>query len=357
MKKVFAMLMILALIVGVFGGCASKAQTASSEEQTQDFSNAVFPQVEKPEFSTIDIVEKLPEKPIRIAFLGCQSNPWWNNVREGARMAGEYLKNFNCEVDYIIVGKDIEVSTVNAALEAATAQGYDGITFVSFADGTSSYVERAVDQGIPVVTLYGEDSHMTDKRLAFLGSDSYAFGYRAGELLSEAMGEDGGEYVIIHATFSSMSASVRVDGARAGLATNPNNVCVGEYEGKDSAELTYDLVTSAIDANPNLKGVYCAAGGAYGASKAVEDAGKAGQITVFAHDMTQENLEYAAKGLMIINDYNCMQYAIDACILLYNKIVADQDPEQKIITGGIDGSMYADKDNAAYWQELLFSET
>lgn len=94
-------------------------------------------------------------------------------------MAGEYLKNFNCEVDYIIVGKDIEVSTVNAALEAATAQGYDGITFVSFADGTSSYVERAVDQGIPVVTLYGEDSHMTDKRLAFLGSDSYAFGYRA----------------------------------------------------------------------------------------------------------------------------------------------------------------------------------
>lgn len=52
-----------------------------------------------------------------------------------------------------------------------------------------------------------------------------------------------------------------------------------------------------------------------------------------------------------------MQYAIDACILLYNKIVADQDPEQKIITGGIDGSMYADKDNAAYWQELLFSET
>ena len=104
MKKVFAMLMILALIVGVFGGCASKAQTASSEEQTQDFSNAVFPQVEKPEFSTIDIVEKLPEKPIRIAFLGCQSNPWWNNVREGARMAGEYLKNFNCEVDYIIVG-------------------------------------------------------------------------------------------------------------------------------------------------------------------------------------------------------------------------------------------------------------
>lgn len=51
MKKVFVMLMILALIVGVFGGCASKAQTASSEEQTQDFSNAVFPQVEKPEFS------------------------------------------------------------------------------------------------------------------------------------------------------------------------------------------------------------------------------------------------------------------------------------------------------------------
>ena len=45
MKKVFAMLMILALIVGVFGGCASKAQTASSEEQTQDFSNAVFPQM------------------------------------------------------------------------------------------------------------------------------------------------------------------------------------------------------------------------------------------------------------------------------------------------------------------------
>ena len=35
MKKVFVMLMILALIVGVFGGCASKAQTASSEEQTQ----------------------------------------------------------------------------------------------------------------------------------------------------------------------------------------------------------------------------------------------------------------------------------------------------------------------------------
>lgn len=75
MKKVFAMLMILALIVGVFGGCASKAQTASSEEQTQDFSNAVFPQVEKPEFSTIDIVEKLPGEadPNRLPWMSEQS--------------------------------------------------------------------------------------------------------------------------------------------------------------------------------------------------------------------------------------------------------------------------------------------
>lgn len=353
MKKVIALLLTLAMLSGILCACGSpKQENPPGGGQTTD----VFPTIEKPEYSTIDIVEQLPEKPIRLAFIGCQNNSWWNNVHTGAIMAQEYLKNFNCEVDYIIMGDDIEVGTVTAAIEAATVQGYDGITFVSFCDGTSSYVERAVDQGIPVVTLYGEDSNMTDKRLAFLGSDSYAFGYRAGELLSEAMGEEGGEYVIVHATFGSMSASTRIDGARDGLATNPKNVCVGEFEGKDNAQLTYDIVASAINANPDLKGVYCAAGGAYGASKAVEDAGKTDQISVFGHDMTPENLEYAAKGSMIINDYNCMQYGIDACILLYNKIVADQDPPEKVINGGLEGSMYADQSNAAYWQELLFSK-
>ena len=356
MKRVLAILLTVTLLTFFVSGCGSSESSATDSGGAEEAaSQSLTEDVQAPEYSTVELVDQVPEEEISIAVIGCQTNAWWNNVRAGVDMATEYLSNYNCRVDYI-VAEDMDVGTITSAIDAASVQGYDGIAFASFCDGTSSYVERAVDNGAQVCTLYGEDSNMTDKRLAFLGSDSYAFGKKAGELLSEAMGEEGGQYIIVHESYANMSASARVDGAREGLAENPKNECVGEFEGKDSAELTYNIVMDAINANPDLKGVYCAAGGAYGASKAVEDAGKSGEIAVFGHDMTPENLEYAIKGDLIINDYNCMQYAIDACIILYNKIVANQDPAEKIITGGIEGSMYADKSNAQEWMDLLFSD-
>lgn len=360
MKKKLPILLVTVLLLGCITGCSgdgkasnptpSSAAASSFQSADSDFD---FAAVEKPKFWTVDIVEQLPEKPIRIAFLACHNNAWWDNVHRGYEMGAEYLANFNCTVDFIIMGDQVDAQTVNAGIEGAISQGYDGIAVVAFPSGTAAYVDMAADAGIPVVTLYGEDPEQSDKRLAFFGSDNDVFGSVGGETLAELMGEEGGEYIMTVADFTAGSRNNRVDGCREVMAKNPNITEAGIYETKDKAELNYNVVLDAINTNPNLRGVYVAMGGAYGAAKAVEDAGKVGEVFVVGHDLVPENLEHVKKGSLWVCDYNCMQYAVDGLITLYNKLVANQEPPEKRILGGIEGSMIATPENAEEWEETL----
>ena len=111
-----------------------------------------------PKGGNVAAVNKKPTKPLRIAFLSFQNNPFWFPVHDGAVAAKAYLKNFNTTVDYVVMGDDLTADRVVSAMETAVAQKYDAIAVVPIFDGTEKVIDKAVAAGIPVFNFIAEGS-------------------------------------------------------------------------------------------------------------------------------------------------------------------------------------------------------
>ena len=77
--------------------------------------------------ATVKPVDKQPAKPMKIAVLGLENNPFWIPVKEGTMKAAEELKPYGVTVDWIVPGDQHTAEVFGQAIEAAIAQEYDAI--------------------------------------------------------------------------------------------------------------------------------------------------------------------------------------------------------------------------------------
>ena len=323
----------------------SEAVSESTEVEGEEEGPLMPADVPKHKWARVDTVNQLPEEPLEIAYLTLQSNAFWNLVRDGAMAAQEYLAQFNTTVDYINMGDSIDADTVNAAIDAAIIQGYDGIVVSPLAVGTEIYIDKAVDAGIPVVTTYGE-STVPSKRFLFIGQDAYSAGYQVGEYVADKYPE-GGQYGIITGWFGVEVFEGRNSGFTTALEDSGAEwEQVGIFESNDIANVIYDLTNDMITSNDNLKAVYVSSGGNYGCSKAIEEQGLSDVITSAGHDEVPDNLGYVEKGQMVVISQDTSGVAFSACIYMYNKLVADQEPAEDYIPSL---SIMIDETNVADW--------
>lgn len=329
MKKITCIAVIVVLLLAMAVGCApanTEVDETTGDAPAQEFEAIEFRQVGSKE--NVKIVEQLPEKELRFVFLGFQNNPFWALVQEGVVAAQEYLANYNVVVDNVNLGETLDAKTVNAGIESAIAQGYDGIVVTPFAPGTETYIDKAVAAGIPVVTLYGESDKPSD-RFLFSGQDTYDAGKVAGEIIAEQLNE-GDKYAVITGQFVVVPHENRRKGCEEVLNAAGMEL-VGEFEAMDSADKTYGYAKDIITAHPDIKAIFMTAGGPFGAAKAVEETGKAGEIMVVGYDEVPENLGYVRNGQMTIIGQNPAGVSFDGFMYLYNKVVAGQDPEADFI--------------------------
>ena len=230
------------------------SETVSESTAVEEEEGPLMPaDVEKHKWARVDTVNQLPEEPLEIAFLTIQSNAFWDLVRNGAMAAQEYLAQFDTTVDYIVMGDTMDADTVNAAIDAAIVQGYDGIVVAPFSVGTEIYIDKAVDAGIPVVTIYGE-STVASKRFLFIGQDAYAAGYQVGEYVAEKYPE-GGQYGVVTGWFGVEVFDQRNAGFEAALAdADADWETVGTFESNDVANVIYDLTKRHDYRKCGLKG-------------------------------------------------------------------------------------------------------
>ena len=57
------------------------------------------------EEATVKPVDIMPDRPLKIAVLGLENNPFWIPVKEGTMKAAEELKPYNVTVDWIVPGE------------------------------------------------------------------------------------------------------------------------------------------------------------------------------------------------------------------------------------------------------------
>jgi len=275
---------------------------------------------------TVKPISTKSPKPIKIAVLGLENNPFWIPVKEGTMKAAEELAPLNCKVDWINAGAQHTTDVFSKAVEAAMAEGYDAIATVAGDSGLVPYINKAVAAGIPVATFNSETA-TPNKRLFFVGADLYLQGQTAGKNMIKVLGGKG-KVAVITGFFSVEAHELRRKGFEDTIAKEaPGITIVGRVENKDKADTAYSQAQDFMTANPDLSAIYVTAGGPFGAAKAVEDAGKAGQVKIVSYDFVDETMQFVKKGVITGTlGQDPFAQGHDPAIRLYNYLVGGVVP-------------------------------
>lgn len=269
MRKFQSIFYIPLLLAFLFMGCSSTGQKSDGATKTNSGARQ-------------DLY-------FEISALGSAS--YFYDHQEGLRLAGE---RFGVETQYK-GPPDLNIQAMIQAIELAVARKPAGIMVVGFEESLNDAVNKAVDAGIPVVTL---DSDLPNsKRIAFVGTGNYDAGYRGGQKLAELVGGKG--KVAIMTKIGQPNLEERVRGYKDALAKFPDIKVARIADTKSEVPMAAQAAASVLSAVPDLAGIGCveAAGGA-GAATAVKEAKVIGKVKVVAMDRDNDILTYIKDGVI-----------------------------------------------------------
>lgn len=272
------------------------------------------------------------EKPIEIKFLSYSNNPFWDQINEGLFAATEYLANFNCTVTPVDMGNEADGKTMADYIETLMLDEPAGIVVCPMSDGTEVYIDKAVAAGITVVTYLSESTNQTDTRIAFSGSDAIMGGQAAAKAIADFTGGEGTVGIITGYLTMNQHEQRRKGMTDELLKLSPNITILEAVEAHDSTSETYNAAVNLITGYPELKAIYCTAGGPFGAAQAVKELGKTGEVGIVCFDWVPDNVVYVASGEIIAavsQDPQAM--AFNAIVTCFNKAAADVNPESTFI--------------------------
>ena len=209
----------------------------------------------------------------------------------GCEMAGEEL---GVRTEYVGPA-DYDMNAMIAAFEQAIAKKPNGIVCVGFEDTLGPIIDKAIEAGIPVVTVDGDVPN--SKRIAFVGTGNYNAGYQGGEYLADAIGGKG--KVAIMTKPGQGNLEERINGYRAALANYPDIEIVQIADTQSDSVVAAQAAATLLQKYPDLAGIACveAAGGA-GAATAVKEAGKAGEVKIMSMDRGEDVLDAIEDGVI-----------------------------------------------------------
>lgn len=193
--------------------------------------------------------------------------------------------------EVIVNDAERDVNTQSQHIENYVAQKVTAIV-INPADRVAigPAIRKANEAGIPVFTCdlqcVAEDVTIT----GHVGTDNFQGGRLAGEAMLEALGDAGGEVLILHFKQAN-SCVLRVEGfkeviaehnARADVA--PVNI-VAELEGGGLQDEGYQATLDALQAHPQLRGIFAINDpSALGAWTALKQDGKTDQVKIIGFD-------------------------------------------------------------------------
>ena len=214
------------------------------------------------------------------------SNEFAPFIRKGVEKAKAELK-----VDAAMVGPvGADADKQIAELESLIQKGVDGLAISSVStDALAPVIQRAVAQGIPVVTFNTDNP--TSHRLAFAGQDLVESGRIAGKLLAETLGGKGN--VIITTLDAAAQWSLdRERGAREALGKYPDIKILTTVNTGTEPQQIYGSVENAMQAHPDVDGVLsleCCSTPAAG--NYVQRNGLVGKVKVVGFDMLPDTVK------------------------------------------------------------------
>jgi ribose transport system substrate-binding protein len=269
----------------------------------------------------------------------------------GMKQVGEEL---GVKTEYVGPA-EYDMNAMVAAFEQAIAKKPNGIVVVGFEPSLNPIVKKAMDAGIPVVTV---DADLPDSgRIAFIGTGNKNAGIVGGDKLAGLIGKKGKVAIMTKPGQSNLEE--RITGYKEALAKYPDIQIVQIADTQSDPVVAAQVASALLQKYPDLAGIACveAAGGS-GAATAVKEAGKAGEVKIVSMDRGNDILKAIEEGIIsasVAQQTALMPYY--AVQLLYNlnnsKVAISSDNKAAGVKGVptiIDtGTIIVDKNNYKYF--------
>lgn len=193
------------------------------------------------------------------------------------------------------VGERMTIATQNVpafdgralanALDAIDPDEVSGVGLVAVdTPEVARAIARLTQAGVPVVTLVSD--FPGTGRAHYAGIDNVAAGRTAAMLLGRFVGERSGTVAVVAGSMLLSDHVERRDGFRAVVeAEFPHLRLLPVVEGRDEAEVTRTVVTGCLTNHSDLVGIYSLGAGNAGLAESLRESGRAGRITVVAHEL------------------------------------------------------------------------
>ena len=264
MKKLFAILLALVMVLAMFAGC-------SSEEETSG-------------------------KPTAYFCISHMSNAWAVHASETMEAAA---KEAGVELTVVSADQDInkQVSQIEMAVNAkATAIIIEPVS----AEGVLAAVESAEKAGIPCI-IYNQNISDPSKATSFVGVSNADMGYMEMKRACEDMGGKGNVALLLGPRGSEGQLG-RSEGYTRALAEYPDVKVVFEEEAAWTTEDALKLAENWLSTGTEINAFVCQNDNmALGAIKAVEDIGKDGEIKAYGVDAVEDAIKAIKEGRLAIS--------------------------------------------------------
>jgi ribose transport system substrate-binding protein len=180
-------------------------------------------------------------------------------------------------------------------VEQAIAERAAGILVFPYNDvAYTQVINKAVDAGIPVVTIHWDAP--ASKRKAFIGPNSDLYAVAAADRLGKLLGGKG-NVGIMQGNFNPLENKVaRIFTDRLAEKYPAIKVVARDEDTTETVKAT-EKATNMIQTHPELNGVFSSTGGgAVSWAKAMEETGTLGKIVVISMDITRQNLDLVKAG-------------------------------------------------------------
>jgi ribose transport system substrate-binding protein len=230
---------------------------------------------------------------VKIAMITNGNASYWNEAKAGWNAAMKWLGGKGASGEF----EEPTSSTASvqvSLLETLSSQGYTGwgVSAVT-AQSLTTPIAQAVSKGLSVVA-YDSPLPGTDAQL-YIGTPNTTAGCDAGKAMTQAIGS--GDVVAISGSLTAANTQQRVSGFEQ-CAGSGIKVVQTLNDNQDVDTAVSDL-QAAIQANPNIKGIYAVYsydGGAAG--QAVQASGNSGKITIVSDDGESNTVSDVKSGLI-----------------------------------------------------------
>lgn len=272
------------------------------------------------------------DEKIKIGFVVKVINPFFTVMLDGAQKQADAM---GVELLTGAASEQTKTEEQIAIVQDMVTKGVQAICIAPMdSEALLPCLAEAQAAGVKIVNLDNRLNPETAKSLGmdpipFVGVSDEDSAYLAAKAICEALG-GAGEVAIIEGIQSADNAQQRKAGAERAFNKFDGIKIVASQTANWNAEEGLSVFTNILQANPDIKGVFCANDAmSFGVIQAIEAAGKTGKIFVASIDAEDAAIDNVKNGLELATVYNNQDAqaakAIEVAVAMINGVDPGSD--------------------------------